>query len=384
MNTLEILERLIAFPTVSRNSNLNLISFVQSYLTERGVSSRLVHNADSTKANLFAKIGPADLPGVLLSGHTDVVPTDGQEWSSDPFHLTLRGGKLFGRGTADMKAFLACAMRAADAACRRKLKTPLWLSFSYDEEIGCIGVRRLIEVMAAENLRPAICIVGEPTEMRVATGHKGKTSLAAECIGTDAHTALAPNAVNALHLACDFVAALRRIQQQLASSGCTDEGCEIPYSTIHAARINGGEVPNIVPSLSTVEFEIRNIAADNPDEVIATLEQEARRIAERAQSISKIADIQVSVRNSYPGLDTPTDDPAVEFANSLTGQDGTIKVAFGTEGGLFAGGLGSSTVICGPGSMDQGHKPNEFIEAEQIAKCERMMLMLVDRLAAGI
>jgi len=384
LNTLEILERLISFPTVSRDSNLKLIGFVDSFLSERGIRTRLVHNADGTKANLFAAVGPSGLPGILLSGHTDVVPVDGQAWSYDPFRLTLRGGRLYGRGTADMKGFLACAMRAADAARRRELKTPLWLSFSHDEEVGCIGVRSLIEVMAAEELRPALCIVGEPTSMQVATGHKGKTALKADCFGTEAHSAFAPNALNALHLACDFVSTLRRTQERIAASSTGDAGCEVPYTTIHAARIDGGIAANIVPSRSTVWFEIRNAAADDPERLVGQLNRDAECIVHAARSISEAADIRISVRNTYPGLDTPHDDPAVEFVKSLVGRVSVMKVAFGTEGGLFAEGVGAPTVICGPGSMDQGHKPDEFVETEQIGSCEQMMYRLVDRLEAGI
>ena len=384
MNTLEILERLISFPTVSRDSNLELIRFVDSFLNERGIRTRLVHNSDATKANLFASVGPTGLPGVLLSGHTDVVPVDGQNWSCDPFRLTLRGGRLHGRGTADMKGFLACAMRAADAASRRDLKTPLWLSFSHDEEVGCIGVRRLIDVMATEELRPVICIVGEPTSMQVATGHKGKTALTADCHGTEAHSAFAPMALNALHLACDFVSALRRTQERIASACTSDASGEIPYTTIHVSRIDGGIAANIVPSRSRVWFEIRNVAGDDPGKIVGQLSLEAKKISQAAASISESADIRIAVRNSYPGLDTPPDEPAVGFVNSLVGGTTVSKVAFGTEGGLFAEGTGAPTVICGPGSMDQGHKPDEYVETEQVGYCEQMMHRLVERLEAGI
>ncbi len=384
MNSLDILEKLISFPTVSRDSNLELIGFVHSYLRDRGIRTRLVHNDSLTKANLFACVGPAGLRGVLLSGHTDVVPVDGQAWSHDPFRLTLRGGRLYGRGAADMKGFLACALRAADIASRRQLKTPLWLSFSYDEEVGCIGVRRLIEMMAEDRLRPALCIVGEPTSMGVATGHKGKTALRSDCHGTEAHTAYAPKALNALHLACDFVAVLRRTQDQIASLSEGDSGYEIPYTTIHAARIDGGIAPNIVPALSTVWFEIRNVMGDNPERIIGRLAEEAENIVRDARSVAECADIRLSVENSYPGLETPPDDPVVEFVRSLTGFDAVMKVAFGTEGGLFAEGVGAPTVICGPGSMDQGHMPDEYLETEQISHCEQMMFRLVERLEAGV
>ena len=384
LNTLEILFDLISFPTVSKDSNLDLIGYVDTFLREKGVRTRLVHNEASTKANLFAVVGPEGVPGVLLSGHTDVVPVEGQLWSQDPFCLTLRGGRLYGRGAADMKGFLACALRAADLASRRRLATPLWLSFSYDEEIGCIGVRRLLDVMSAEKLAPALCIIGEPTSMKVATGHKGKSALKAVCIGTEAHTAFAPKAVNALHLACDFVSVLRQEQERIATSGLHDHDYEIPYTTIHAARIDGGIAPNIVPARSTVWFEIRNLAGEDASDTISRLQERAAAIARDARSKAPPADIRVSVQNAYPGLATPADAPAVAFVQSLVGQNQIMKVPFGTEGGLFAERIGTPTVICGPGSMEQGHKPDEFVLPEQIGLCDQMMARLVDRLESGI
>ena len=384
LNCLEIFERLISFPTISRDSNLELIGFVDEYLKRRDIETRLVHNEAGTKANLFASIGPKEVLGVLLSGHTDVVPVEGQLWSHDPFRLTLRGGRLYGRGTADMKGFLACAMRAADLASRRELRTPLWLSFSYDEEIGCIGVRRLIDVMASESLLPVVCIVGEPTSMQIATGHKGKTALKATCIGTEAHSAYAPRAVNALHLASDFVLLTRDLQKQIAECGKSDTDYELPYTTIHTARIDGGLAPNIVPARATVWFEIRNIMEDDPQELTEQLQEMSQAVISNHRKVAEEADIRVSVQNSYPGLSTPRTSTAVEFVQSLVGGETLGKVAFGTEGGLFSEGIAAPTVICGPGSMEQGHKPDEYILPDQIGQCEQMMLRLVDRLEAGI
>ena len=384
MNSVEILERLISFPTVSRDSNLDLISYVSDFLEERGIRTHRVFNDEHSKANLFASVGPAGKSGVMLSGHTDVVPVDGQDWSVDPFCMSFRGGRFYGRGTADMKGFVACAMRAAAIAARRTLKTPLWLSFSYDEEIGCIGVRRLIDEMSAEGMHPRMCIVGEPTSMRVANGHKGKTSLQATCRGREAHTAYAPKALNALHLACDLVSVLRQAQARIRTDGVTDSGYEIPYTTIHAARITGGMAPNIVPGHSKVDFEIRNIARDDPADIIAGLEAEAGKLVNSARELASEAEITIRSLNSYPGLDTPPDDPASLFVQSLVGQQVADKVAFGTEGGLFARDLDTPAVICGPGSMDQGHKPDEYVEADQIGLCEQMMFRLVDRLEEGL
>lgn len=381
MDSIGILQRLIAFPSVSRDSNLALIDFVGGLLSEHGVAFRLVHAEDGGKANLFATVGPADRPGVMLSGHTDVVPVDGQDWSTDPFEMIERDGKLFGRGAADMKGFVACAIAAMIAAARRPLQTPLHLALSYDEEIGCIGVRRLIDVLRQSEIRPLLCLVGEPTEMQVATGHKGKIAARAICRGREGHSALAPLALNAIHLACDFVAAARQEQQRIVSEGAVDPDYDIPYSTIHVGRINGGVALNIVPNFCEVDFEIRNVAAENPEAVLDRLRAAAEDVASRAANIAPEAAIDIEVFNTYPGLDVPPDSSAVAFVKSLTGANSTIKVAFGTEGGLFSRDLGTPTVVCGPGSMAQGHKPDEFVSVDQMRRCDAMLSRLFDRLS---
>ena len=384
LDSIGLLERLIAFPTVSRDSNLELIHFAREWLERHGVRCRLVHSEDRKKANLFAAAGPSEMPGVLLSGHTDVVPVDGQNWSTDPFRLAAKGDRLFGRGTADMKGFLACAMRAASLAADRELRTPLWLAFSYDEEIGCIGVRRLIDVMVEDGLRPLCCIVGEPTSMQVATGHKGKTALRAVCRGEAAHTAFAPKALNALHLACDFVGLLRGLQKTIETDGPADPGFEIPYTTLHAATISGGVAGNIVPDKAAVEFEIRNIAADDPERIVAGLRTDARQLELQARRQSDRAQISIQVVNGYPGLDTDPDSGAVAFVKSLTGGNATSKVAFGTEAGLFNRRVGTPAVICGPGSMEQGHKADEFVSRNQLQRCDLMLSALLTRLETGV
>jgi acetylornithine deacetylase len=384
MDSNDILERLIAFPTVSRDSNLGLVRWVGERLAEAGVDSAMVGDATGAKANLYATIGPADRPGVMLSGHTDVVPVDGQAWTRPPFALTRRDGRLYGRGAADMKGFVACALAAALRAARRRLRAPLHLALSYDEEVGCIGVRRLIDVLAEAPVRPAFCIVGEPTSMAVATGHKGKTALRATCVGREAHSALAPLAVNALHLGCDLVAAIRARQAEIAASGARDGEYDVPYTTLHVGRMSGGTALNIVPNRCEVELEIRNLAADDPGALVDGLRRDAARIAEAARRQAAEADVRIEVENSYPGLGTPPDAAVVAFVKSLTGANATTKVAFGTEGGLFSERLGIPTVVCGPGSMAQGHRPDEYVTEEQMARCDAMLDALLDRLAAGI
>ncbi len=384
MNTLDILDQLIAFDTVSHRSNLGLLDFVQGLLKQAGAEVVIIKNDDGTKANLYATIGPKDHAGVLLSGHTDVVPVEGQNWTVPPFELTAKDGRLYGRGTCDMKGFIASALAAVIAASRKPLRTPLHLAFSYDEEIGCIGVRSLIDMLGKAPFRPLFCIVGEPTNMAVATGHKGKMALHADCIGKEAHSALAPTGMNAIHLAADFVTELRSIQKGIVETGQKDADYDVPYTTVHVGKINGGLVVNIVPNLCTLDFEIRNIAQDNSENILAQMHQAAVKISKKAQKHAPEADIKISTAFTYPGLNTPTNADVVNFVKSLTGANNTIKVAFGTEGGLFDSELDIPTVICGPGSMAQGHKPDEYVSLEQLEKCDTALATLIDRLVAGL
>ena len=377
MSTRDILERLIGFPTVSRDSNLDLIEFVVEVLRRHGIASHLIRSEDGRKANLFATIGPNDRPGIVLSGHTDVVPVDGQEWSSPPFSMTERDGRLYGRGTADMKGFVASALAACIKASSMDLQTPLHLALSYDEELGCLGVRSLIEFLESVPHKPLLCLVGEPTGMKVATGHKGKVAARATCKGREGHSALAPLALNAIHLGCDFVTALRQEQERLSAGGARDDDYDVPYTTVHVGRMNGGVALNIVPNLCQIDFEIRNIAGDDPGMILDRLTSEAGRIAEKATCVASEAAIDITVVNAYPGLDTLATSPAVDFVRSLIGTQSTIKVAFGTEGGLFDSVAGIPTVICGPGFMEQGHKPDEFVSADQLIRCDNMLANLL-------
>ena len=382
MQTLPILERLIAFPTLSLTPNLPLLDYVAELLESAGARiDRLLHESGE-RANLYATIGPEGVPGVMLSGHTDVVPVEGQDWTVDPFRLTRKDGRLYGRGTADMKGFVACAVSAALRASERELKTPLHLALSYDEEIGCIGVRDLVDILAKAPVKPLMCIVGEPTELKVATGHKGKGFYRATCRGREGHTALAPNAMNALHLAADFSRAVRDLQAEVAETGASDEDYDIPYTTLHVGRISGGTSSNIVPNHAEVDFEIRYLMKDDPDALIARLKADAECIV--AATKDPDAAIAIATTRGYPGLDTAPGAEVVDFVKSLTGANGTIKVAFGTEGGLFSEAAGIPTVICGPGSMEQGHRPDEFVTDAQIARCDAMLDALIDRLQAGL
>lgn len=384
MQTLDILDRLIGFPTVSCTPNRDLISYVTVLFDRTGIRWELVESRDGSRANLFATVGPEDRPGVILSGHTDVVPVLDQNWTRDPFRLSSEAGRLYGRGTADMKGFVASAIAAALRAARSALTTPLHLALSYDEEIGCVGVRGLIQTLKSRPIRPAFCIVGEPTTMRIATGHKGKLALRACCQGRAGHSALAPSALNALHLGADFLSVLRAEQEHLSTHGARDDDYTIPYSTVHAGLMQGGTALNIVPDRCDIDFEIRNIAGEDPREILTRIAAGADAIIAPLRHTFPEAGIRIDEINAYPGLDTPPEADVVGIMRRVCGEHGpTRKVPFGTEAGLFREILGTPAAICGPGDMAQGHKPDEYIEESQLAACDAMMDRLIALLVAG-
>lgn len=380
--TRDILTRLLAFDTVSSKPNMALMEYVRGVLADAGIESVLIPDPAGGKANLYASVGPGP-GGVMLSGHTDVVPVEGQAWTVEPFALTEADERIYGRGSADMKGFCAAAIGAMILASRRKLAVPLHLALSYDEEIGCMGVNSLIDMLKAAPVRPRFCIVGEPTGMQVATGHKGKVALRATCVGREGHSALAPMAMNALYLAADFVNSVRGLQKEVAEFGVQDGDYDVPYTTLHVGKMSGGVQVNIVPNLAVIDFEIRSVAQDNPVVLIERLKGLAEGICAPLRESFPEVEIRIERLWDYPGLGTPADAAVVNFVKGLTGANGTIKVAFGTEGGLFDARLGIATVICGPGSMAQGHKPDEYVSVEQMARCEAMLGALVDRLEVG-
>ncbi len=370
---LETLDRLIGFDTVSARSNLSLIGFIEVFCRERGAETRRISGTTSDKYGLIARFGPDREDGILLSGHTDVVPAEGQNWTRPPFALTREGDRLFGRGTTDMKGFLACMLDAADTAARADLTRPLTLLFSYDEEIGCVGIQEMrseLEIL----LRPQrLCIVGEPTGMQVATGHKGKAALRARCTGQSGHSALAPHFVNALHLASDFVTGLRGVQAWFEENGARDAAYDVPYTTLHAGRMTGGTALNIVPDRAEVIFEYRYLPADGDAAVLSHIEKMADSIATSYAGQWDGAAIAIERMNAYPGLEIAADAQAVRLACDLSPVAGITKMAFGTEAGVISA-LGIPTVVCGPGSMaGQGHKPDEYIEISQLSACKAML-----------
>ncbi|MDT4820578.1 Acetylornithine deacetylase [compost metagenome] len=378
---LEILKRLIAFETVSADSNLALIEYVRDLLLSKGIESLIVKDESGRKANLFASTGPREVPGMLLSGHTDVVPAAGQAWTVPAFQATVRDGRIYGRGSCDMKGFIALAIDAMLEAADNSLSRPLQLALSHDEEIGCVGVRRLLDVLDLTPVRPFLCIVGEPTDMEFVLGHKGKGSYRTHCRGQEAHSSLAPRAANAIHLACDFITALREGQQRLMLQGAQDSAYDIPYSTVHVGVIDGGKALNIVPNQCSLEFEVRNLPGDDLEQFLDGIRERADALAFEARLVSPVAAIEIETLNVYPGLDTHPSAEAVRLLQAFAPPGtGTTKVSFGTEGGLFNQRLNVPVVVCGPGSIEQAHKPDEYVEVSQMDAGERFLGALLGSL----
>jgi len=372
-----MLERLVAFDTTSRNSNLALIDMAAETLSHLGADIRLTWNDSVTKANLFATLGPADRPGIVLSGHSDVVPVDGQEWSSDPFRLESRDGRLYGRGTADMKGFLAAALAFAPDFAARPLTMPIHFALSYDEEIGCIGVRRMLDDLAGLAVRPRLCIVGEPTEMCVVSGHKGKKSVRCQVLGHECHSALNDQGVNAVEIAAEIVARLRAMQRRLRETGPFEPGYQPPYTTVHTGVIKGGTALNIVPGECNFEFEIRNLPRHDPEGLMAEIRHWTQDLIPEMRAISSGAGITLFENNTTAGLDMDPSDPGVRLAQSLAADTDTGFLAYTTEAGLFQQ-SGIPAVVCGPGNIEQAHKADEYVSLEQLARCESFLGRLLD------
>ena len=374
-----LLARLIAFDTTSTTSNLELIDFVRNLLDDHGIAAQLVHNDDRTRANLYASIGPDDVGGVMLSGHTDVVPTSGQSWSSDPYQMHTGDELLTGRGACDMKGFIACVLAALPRIAEQPLKTPIHLAFSYDEEIGCVGARRLVESMAGFEVKPRIGLIGEPTDMAMVLGHKGKVSYRVTVSGLSCHSAYISSGVNAVEYAADLIAYIRsmnaRVQQQE-----TDASYSVPHSTFHVGNIQGGTALNIVPRECRFEFEIRNL----PQQDLEALAHEIKHYANDVllsdmRSRYPEADIRFEELSYYPGLHTDPASTVIAYTRAINPIDRFgDNVSFGTEAGLFDG-LGIDCLVCGPGSIEQAHKPDEFVARAQLRYCDQMLENLVHR-----
>ena len=375
-----MLRRLIAFPTVSRDSNLDLIHFIREFLRPYHAEARLTHDDDRRKANLFATLGPRGEPGIVLSGHTDVVPTEGQAWDTDPFNMVEKDGRLYGRGTCDMKGFIACVLALVPEFMERELKTPLHLAFTYDEEVGCLGVGRLITDIMRSGVRPDACIVGEPTEMRPIIAHKGKKSFRCTVRGLAGHSAYAPHGVNAVEYAAEAVAFLKNLARRHRDQGPFDRAFDIAHTTVHTGVIRGGTALNVIPHECTFDFEFRHLPGDDPDRLLHEFKDYVNsRLEPEMRSVHAAAGFVIDQMSQIPVLDTGPESEVVALAQELTGERDIGKVSFATEGSQFQR-AGIPTVVCGPGSIAQAHKPNEYVTLDQVAQCEAFLRRLMDRM----
>ncbi len=376
MTTEEILKALVAFDTTSRESNIPLIAWVEDYLDQFAIPHLRVDYEGGRKTNLYATIGPDVAGGVVLSGHTDVVPVDGQAWSSDPFAMEERDGLLYGRGTADMKGFIAAALAMVPQFKAAKLKTPIHLAFSCDEEVGCRGVRPLVEHMRNHLKKPSAVIVGEPTSMQVVNAHKSAVRFATNVTGHESHSALTDKGVNAIMVAGEIIHEISRLREELIEIGDPTGRFDPPYSTIHIGMIAGGTAQNIVPLKCGFGWETRLLpGADRnfvPDR-IALLQE---KLEPAMKAVSATAGIATVRHNEVPGLAVEKDLPAEALALHCSHTNGTHTVSYCTEAGLFQE-IGIPAVVCGPGSIEQAHKPDEFIAVEQLRKCEQFFARLV-------
>ncbi|MBD0686590.1 acetylornithine deacetylase [Pseudomonas sp. PSB18] len=379
----DLLAALVGFDTTSRESNLQLIEFVRDYLAQFEVPCELIYNEQRNKANLFATIGPADRPGIVLSGHTDVVPVDGQPWTVAPFELSEKDGKLFGRGTADMKAYIACVLAAVPGLRAEPLRMPVHIALSYDEEIGCLGVRSLLAELEQRPVKPLLCIIGEPTELKPVLGHKGKLAMRCDVEGAACHSAYSPQGVNAIEYAAELITELGRIGSTLRAPQLHDARFDPPFSTVQTGMISGGKALNIVPADCRFDFEVRALPAQDPLEVAQQLQRYAReQLLPRMREVNPGSDIRFRELSAYPGLATDAKSQAAQLIAQFCGSQAFTTVAFGTEGGLFDA-IGIPTVVCGPGSMDQGHKPDEFVSLDQLEGCDEMLRRMTQVLGAN-
>lgn len=377
--SLELIANLVGFDTTSRNSNLQLIEFIKGYLEDFDVQSELVYDSSGKKANLFATIGARDRGGVALSGHTDVVPVDGQDWATDPYRISKVDERLYGRGTSDMKSFIAVCLAKVPQIIEQNLETPVHLAFSYDEEIGCVGVRTLLQELAIRKHKPRACLIGEPTGMKVVRAHKGKISKRCSIHGLESHSGLAHIGVNAVEAAAEMIAFLKGEARRFRDCGPFDEEFSPRYTTVHTGVVTGGTALNIVPKFCEFEAEIRYLPQDDPDLVWDRLQEFIEsEILPEMQAVYPQARIEWEEISTIPKLASSSDE-LIRLAQDISDTTGTACVSFGTEAGLFEE-IGIPSVVCGPGFIDQAHKPDEFIETDQVRKCEMFIDNLIDRL----
>lgn len=378
--TREILGDLIALPTVSSDSNLELIAYAADLLSDAGATLSLSRDETGAKANLFATIGPPGDNGIVLSGHTDVVPADHAEWTNDPFTLTERGGRLYGRGSCDMKGFIAAALAMAPRFAAAKLVRPLHFALTYDEEIGCFGARALIEEIARSGIRPAVAIIGEPTNMGVMEGHKGCYEYTTEFTGLEGHGSQPAKGVNAIEYAARYVARLIDLGDQLRPRAPAGSRFDPPWSTLQVGRINGGTARNVIARSCSVEWEMRPVTTKDAAFVKRNLGDYVEYVLLPAmRAVSPESDVVTNVIGEVEGLQVVSESEARDIVCELTGCSRADVVPFGTEAGLFQS-AGISSIICGPGSIAQAHKPDEYLAIDQLAACLEMLDKLGSKL----
>jgi len=371
-HALELARTLVRMNTVSAHSNLELIHFVRDELQKLGVNSRLTWNADKTKANLFATLGEGKPAGIILSGHTDTVPWDGQDWTVDPRSATVRDERLYGRGSADMKSFIALALANAQAFLDSPAPFAVHFAFSYDEEVGCFGVRELIADLRDAGIRPLACLIGEPTGMVPAIAHKGVYRYRCCVRGKEAHSSLTPQSVNAIEMAARLIGKLRDMAEGFERDEPRYEGFDVPFSTASVGQFHGGIADNVVPRDAEFRYEFRDLPTADVRAMQQAMLEQARALEPAMQRVSPDAGFSFETICEIPSFLGSADDAVTRLAQRLSGEDRTTLVAFGTEAGLFKN-AGIPTVVCGPGHIAQAHQPDEFVSLDQLARCEVFM-----------
>ncbi|MEM9643147.1 MAG: acetylornithine deacetylase [Pseudomonadota bacterium] len=377
----QMLAKLVGFNTESHRSNLDLIEFVEAYLAEHGVQATRVPDETNEKAALYAHIGPLVENGVVLSGHTDVVPVEGQDWRTDPYVLTAQDGKLFGRGTCDMKGFLAICLAAVPEMLAAPLNRPIQLALSYDEEVGCIGAPPMIAAMGGHLPRANSAIIGEPTEMKVVTGHKAITDMSTAVRGFEMHSSLMDRSVSAVMAAAELVQWCSDRVRENAGSPDPDSPYDPPFTTLHVGQITGGTAHNITARDCRFTTDIRAIPREDIHDWITRFKDAAQALETRLQTIRPEAAVTVTVRNTVPGCRPENDGPAEALARAITGDNGQHVVSYATEAGQFQD-AGYSAAICGPGSIEQAHQPNEFIKVSELEAGRSFISRLIERMSA--
>jgi len=382
----DLIRTLVSYDTTSRESNLALIHWVRDYLAGHGIASQLTYDDERRKANLFATLpaqdGNVTVGGVVLSGHTDVVPVDGQPWDTPPFDATLVGDRLHGRGVTDMKSFSAIGLAMVPELLRRGLARPLHFALSYDEEVGCIGVRRLLADVAARAIKPAGCIVGEPTGMQVVVAHKGKRTYRCRVRGHEAHSSLTPLGVNAVQVASEVVNFLAQMARRFRERGGFDAAYDVPYTTVHVGVIRGGTALNIVPRDCHFDFEFRHLPFDDPDALLAEVKRFAATLQPEMHAVDAHTHIEFDHLSTLPGFDTHGGSEIASLGRACSLSQELGKVSFGSEAAHFHN-SGIPAIICGPGRIAQAHQPNEWVTLEQLARCEAFMRRLADRVCVA-